>query len=147
MSTPNYRIARLRGVLPPLPPDPLPENGLTNLPPFSCAGPAPRAETNLSFERGRHYDPAMDRWLCLEPLAFDAATGDCYRFVGNGQGEETGDALLESSDERGEPFTWTGRELDEQTELQYLRARCHDPRVRVWLGTDGPRAACEQADR
>ena len=42
----------------------------------------------------------------------------------------------DSNSELNSPYAWAGREVDADTELQYNRARWHDPTVGRWLSAN-----------
>lgn len=40
-------------------------------------------EVGLQYNRARHYDPEMGRWINLDPIGFEDGA-NLYRYVGNG---------------------------------------------------------------
>ncbi len=63
-----------------------------------------------------------------------AATGDLYEHLEYFPFGETW--VSEQTNTQRLPFLFTGKELDEETQLYYFGARYYDPRTSVWQSTD-----------
>jgi RHS repeat-associated protein len=47
-------------------------------------------ETDLTYNRARHYDPAIGRWLSTDPLGFDAGEENLYPYPAAPRADSTG---------------------------------------------------------
>jgi RHS repeat-associated protein len=40
-------------------------------------------EAGLQYNRARHYDPTVGRWITQDPIGYEAGDVNLYRYVGN----------------------------------------------------------------
>jgi RHS repeat-associated protein len=46
-------------------------------------------EVGLQYNRARHYDPTVGRWINQDPIGYEAGDANPYRYVGNAPCNDT----------------------------------------------------------
>ena len=46
-------------------------------------------EVGLQYNRARHYDPTVGRWINEDPIGYEAGDTNLYRYVGNAPRNDT----------------------------------------------------------